>query len=233
MGAGKSLGMTIFTWYYSLKARSNVMSNLPYRPEAFAKHKAQRESFFLGYMKSQDDFIELTRRGGGIVAWDEMHQSMDSRSFARKTQIYFTQFMMYCRKIQAPVFFTSQSIQNQMDVRIRQVIDLEVVCSKSKAGFKYELWDPVSGIIRKRIFIPLSVASRFYGVFDTRRIIRPVEFPATEREYITFLDRLEAAVQEAGESRQLPLDDMFAIPGEEVMTDDDVRAVPVFLPVRR
>lgn len=233
MGAGKSLGMTIFTWYYSLAARSNVMSNLPYRPEAFAKHKAQRESFFLGYMKDQDDFIDLARRGGGIVAWDEMHQSMDNRSWARKTQIYFTQFLMYMRKIQAPVFFTSQSIRNQMDVRVRNVLDLAVLCTKSSSAFHYQLWDPVSGITRKRISIPRRVASKFFGVFDTRRIIRPVEFPATEKEYVAFLDRLEAAVADAGETQQLPLDGMFGIPGGEVTEDDDVRAVPVFLPISR
>lgn len=230
MGSGKSLGMLIFTWYYSLNCKANVLSNLPLREEAFAKHKVSKPDFWLGYLQSEKDFVELARRGGGIIAWDEMHQSMDNRTWARKTQVMMTEFFMYLRKIGAPLFFTSQSIRNQLDVRVRNVLDVAVLCSKSRSGFCYEFYDFVSGLRKKRIFIPREWASKFFAVYDTRRIVRPVSFPETEREYVRFLDDLQKATEEIGKRSEIQLDPMFQ-PFEEEENHDVGRGVSLFLPI--
>lgn len=231
MGSGKSLGMTIFTWYYSLACGTNVMSNIPLREDAFQKHKANNSDFILGYLESEQGFLELTQNGGGIIAWDEMHSSLDNRTWARKGQVMMTQFFMYLRKIGAPLFFTSQSIEHQLDVRVRNVLDMAVICSKNRGGFAYTFYDFISGQVKKRIFIPKSIASKFFGVFDTRRIVRPVDFPQTERQFLDFLDKLQEATARLGDEREIELDDFFKVDGGKSGQDDELRRIPVFLPV--
>lgn len=213
LGAGKTLGMTVFTWYFSLAAGTNVLSNLPLRQEAFARHRLKNPDFWLGYLAEYADFVDLAKRGGGIVAWDELHQSMDSRTWQRKTQIYWTEFAMYLRKINAPMFFTSQSVTNQVDVRIRQIVDGIVVCSRSSGQFTYRLFDAISGQHRKTWRFPRFFIQRFFSVFDSYRIVRPVRFPTTDRAYVDFLDKLQAAIEDspAMKRRDIPLDDFFKV----------------------
>lgn len=213
LGAGKTLGMTVFTWYFSLMSDANVLSNLPLRADAFQKHSAKNPDFWLGYLDNFDDFIPLTERGGGIVAWDEFHQSVDSRSWARKTQVYFTEFAMYLRKINAPLFFTSQSVANQIDVRIRQIIDGIIVCRKSPQMFHYTMYDAVTYRYKKSWKLPRFFIQKFFSVYDSYRIVRPVSFPSTERAYIDFLDGLEKAVRRspAIRRRDIPLDPFFMV----------------------
>lgn len=213
LGAGKTLGMTVFTWYFALECNANVLSNLPYKPEAFAKHQAKNPDFWLGYLGDFTDFVTLAENGGGIIAWDEFHQSADSRSWARKTQVYFTQFAMYLRKINSPMFFTSQSVINQVDVRIRQILDGVIVCRKTAGAFVYELYDAVTWQRKKRFVLPRFFVQKFFSVYDTYRIVRPVEFPSTDRQYVDFLDKLEAGMREsrALARREIPLDDFFKV----------------------
>lgn len=213
LGAGKTLGMTVFAWYFSLECGTNVISNLPLRPEAFAKHQVADPDFWLGYLQTFSDFTVLAEHGGGIIAWDEFHLSVDSRSWARKTQVYTTEFLMYLRKLNSPLFFTSQSVLNQIDVRVRRILDAIIVCRKTAGAFIYDLYDAVTYVRRRRFVLPKFFVSKFFSVYDSYRICRPVEFPTTDRTYMEFLDKLEKAMRGSREvaRRDIPLDEFFKV----------------------
>lgn len=220
LGSGKTLGMTVWAWHFSLRTRSNLLSNLPYRPEAFQRHKKAIPGFWLGYLEDQEGFVELAKRGGGIIAWDEIHQSIDSRSWARKTQVYFTQFLMYLRKLDSPLFLTTQSL-GQIDVRVRSIIDFVVYCERYRSGFLY-LVTTADGRVLRRSYLRQGDAKQWFSVFDSYRIVRPVEFPATEREYVRFLDRLQGAIPKR---RQPKLSSFFGVQAGD--QSDDSTAIPV------
>ena len=138
---------------------------------------------------------------------------------------------MYLRKMNSPMFCTSQSVDHMLDVRVRKVLDLVISCRKTKGGFRYLLWDAKTGEHHGTRFIPYQVARLFYGFFNTKRIVRPVWFPTTERGYIDFLDALEAAVIEADTRPLPPVPDLFRMlaPGEVVAGDYETRPAVVSL----
>lgn len=212
LGAGKTLGMIIWGYYYSLRCKgANILSNLPLRKGYYARQRAVNPDFWLAHYKSVDDFLYLVERGGGICLFDEFHLAADNRSWARKEQIYLTEFLMYLRKMGTPLFFTSQTVKNQVDVRLRATMDLIIDCQKTKAGFIYTVWDAKEGLYLGRKFFPMRVAQLFYNVYDSYKIITPVDFPSTERAFKQFITDLDTAVAKAYGSREAPIPDIFRV----------------------
>lgn len=205
MGSGKTLGATIWAWRYSLASGGlPVMANYRMHPQYWARHAALNPGFTLRVMTREDDWVDFAADGGGYVVYDEIHQNLDSRAYAGKQARYWTQFLMYLRKLRITMLLTSQSIRHQVDVRIRDNIDLLVECRKTKAGFAYDLWDPKAEKYLGRRFIPYRTASLFYGIYDTYYLVRPMRFPTTEKAYVEFLDALEDAQPRHGSRKRAP-----------------------------
>ncbi|MBX5477122.1 MAG: hypothetical protein IRZ18_08395 [Clostridia bacterium] len=210
MGSGKTLGACIWAWRYALLAGgAPVMANLALRPEYFARHAQRNPGFHVRLLQSEEDFVELARAGGGWVIFDEIHQNLDSRTYAGRQQIYFTQFLMYLRKLRMPLILTSQSIAHQVDVRVRANLDVLVDCHKTRWGFRYDVFDARSGVYQGSRRVPWRTATQFYGIYDTYQLIRPVEFPTTERQYVQFLEALEDAQAEQMPRRRRPVPPAF------------------------
>ena len=76
-----------------------------------------------------------------------------------------------------------------------------------------ELYDAVTLRRKKAWRLPRFFVEKFFSVYDTYRIVRPVDFPSTEREYIKFLDAVEGAVRRspAIQRRDIPLDPFFMV----------------------
>lgn len=157
-------------------------------------------------LKHYSDFYEVARCHGSIVAIDEAQTSLDSRLFAKGSNIYLTQFMFYLRKLGCSWFLSSPSIAN-LDSRVRSLTNILVDCHKNASGFTYYIYDYQAqthgpwGKLLRRKFLPIPKAQEIFshGLYDTNKIIRSIPFPANEREFDKFLSHIIEIHEEAME----------------------------------
>lgn len=194
MGQGKTLFMSMFATILSLEANgTNIFSNYSLgegvENKYYHKHKTLNPNFKLMDFDRADDFIKMASLGGGICCFDEMGLSLDSRLFANN--VYFSQFFMYLRKIGVTLLFTSQHIENQVDIRIRNVMDFMVHCDRVPGGFKYYAIDVMYQRHLKTWFVPNQIAELFFGIYSTKKLIKAIKFPRKEQEFEIFLNKLD------------------------------------------
>ena len=179
LGEGKTFGMSVLAWHFVARARRAGI-----RAELFANYD------LLGArpLTSYRDFYNVARAEASICLMDEAHVNLDSRLFARGANIYMTQFMFYLRKLNASLFMTTPHIRN-LDSRMRQLTNILVDCRKLGTGFLYDIYDYQGERLLRRKFLPKYIADRIFetGMYDSRAIIRAVDFPANERAFERFL----------------------------------------------
>lgn len=195
MGRGKTLFMSMFATVLSLEAGgANIYSNYGLgdlvEDKYFSKHREVNPNFKTMRFETSNDFLTMARLGGGICCFDEMGQSLDSRLFSNN--VFFTEFLMYLRKINVTLIFTAQHIENQIDIRIRNVMDFMVHCEKYPGGFKYYAIDLMYQRILRTWWVPMDVAKLFFGIYNTRRLVKIVKFPRKEADFEKFLADLNA-----------------------------------------
>ncbi len=209
LGEGKTFGMSVLAWHFVAKARRRGIK---------ADLYANFDLLGAKPLTSYRDFYDVARSEASICLLDEAHVNLDARLFHRGINIYMTQFFFYLRKLSASLFMTTPHIRN-LDSRMRQLTNILVDCHKVTGGFLYEIYDYQSERLLRRKFLPLYVAEQLFaaGLYDSRAIIRAVEFPGNERAFDRFLAQI-IEIRE-GLKRQSQLEDKDI---EDLGTTDDL-----------
>lgn len=190
-GSGKSLGAAMMAWAVSAATGCRVASNMPLAGEFFPWSGGVVD------LRDVEGFVALAAAGGGVAVLDELPVSLDSRRSQTKQQVWFTEFLMYLRKIGVSLLYTAQSVDHQVDVRVREVTDLVVACERVAGGFSRVLYRGLEGFEVGRSFLPADAAWRWYGLYDTKAVVPAVRFPEDEKGYSALMAALAAAVPRA------------------------------------
>jgi hypothetical protein len=181
LGAGKTLGMTLFSHYYADRTGATIFSNYG------GGHKQIQDYRFL---------LDVAKQRSSIIQIDEAQVSFDSRFFARKGQVYMTQLLFYLRKLRATMFLSSPSIDN-IDSRVRQITNIYVFCENKRGMFNYTLFDFQSGKQLRKFALPHQKAFDFVSnKFETGTIVEPFEFPTDDTLFKAFLHEIKETNQQ-------------------------------------
>jgi hypothetical protein len=176
LGAGKTLGMTLFSHYYADRTGATIYSNYN------GGHKQIEDYRFL---------LDVAKQHSSIIQIDEAQVSFDSRFFARKGQVYMTQLLFYLRKLRSTMMLSSPSIAN-IDSRVRQITNIYVFCENKRGNFNYTLFDFQSGKQLRKYAIPHKKAYDFVSAkYDTSNIVQPFEFPTDDNLFHSFLQEVK------------------------------------------
>lgn len=195
LGEGKTFGMSVFAWHFVARAR-----HMGIKADLYANFDLVGAKPLTNYR----DFYDVAKSEASICLMDEAHVNLDSRLFARGSNIYMTQFMFYLRKLNTSLFMTTPHIKN-LDSRMRQLTNILVDCHKLYGGFLYDIYDFQSERLLRKKFLPKYVAQKIFdtGMYDSHAIIRAVNFPSTGRAFERFLD----AIIEIKEGGTAPLEE--------------------------
>lgn len=169
MGQGKTLGMSVLAQHFRQQSGCSLYSN----------YGLTHSKLFTSF----EQFLEVAEQPSSIICLDEVHTDLDSRSGNTNTSKYLTHMLFYLRKIRATIFYATPDI-SAVDIRVRNVTNVYCRVSKSKRKFKYEMWDLLSArylrtlsIDREKVF---AIANQIY---DTHKMVVPMEFPDTKQDY--------------------------------------------------
>lgn len=182
LGQGKTSAMSIFAHWYRKQAMRRGLEVTLFANYDLAESKP---------LKSYETFYEVAECESSICVVDEAHTSFDSRMFSKGYAVYFTQFVMYFRKLRTCLFVATPTIEN-IDTRIRQLTSILVHCTKLKNGFKYHIFDYQSMKLISTKFLPMQNATNVFaaGLYNTEQMVRSITFPGTDKEYDQFLTKI-------------------------------------------
>lgn len=143
-------------------------------------------------MINYKDWYEVAESQGSICCWDEAHMAFSNRAWSKHGQGIATEVMMYTRKMQSVQMYCSPSINN-VDSRIRQIVEVLVTMRQRKNGFIFYFVDFQTHQPIRTVFFPMVKAKKIFkmGLYDTHEMVRSFPLPSTERESETFFDKLE------------------------------------------
>lgn len=186
LGGGKTLQMVHWALVYAARANVPVYANFELKNVDIETHR----------IKNSQDIIEMARAGGGILLIDEAYKQVDARFSMKPENVFMSQFMMYLRKIGATAFFSAQT-KAMLDVRIRDIVDLNVLCYRGK-GYNGFIYDGLAQAPISKYNIPEKTAKKIhYKVYDTFEMVEEWILPAKQAEFKKFMKELEAAQKEA------------------------------------
>jgi len=220
LGDGKTFGASVLAHYFAQRAKKFRCIVDLYSNYGLVGSKPMRHF---------SDFYEVAKSPNSICILDEAHVNLDSRLFARGSNIYMTQFFFYLRKLRSSLFMTSPHVRN-LDSRIRQLTNILVDCHRRGGGFSYDIYDFAAEKLLRRLYMPAYVAKQIFRLrlYDSHAIVRQIEFPRNERDFDRFLDLVIKARYEAfKEDRQTEEDELLAELLEDMPDEiDDVQVTP-------
>jgi hypothetical protein len=177
MGTGKTLGMSLLAQHFRQQSGCTLWSN----------YGLANAKLFTNF----EQFLEVAQQPSSIICLDEVHTDLDSRSGNTNTSKYLTHMLYYLRKIRATIFYATPDISS-VDVRVRSVTNVYCRVSKNKRKFKYEMWDLQSVRYLRTLMIDkekvFAIADQIY---DTHKMVVPMEFPEKKEEYIQLINMLK------------------------------------------
>lgn len=149
-------------------------------------------------MVHYSDWYKVAESQGSICCWDEAHMAFSNRKWSKHGQEIATQVMMYTRKMQSVQMYCSPSINN-VDSRIRQIVEVLVTMRQVKGGFKFYFYDYQINEHIRTVFFPMWKAKKIFKInlYDTHNMVRSFPLPGTEKQSEEFFDRLEEIHDEA------------------------------------
>lgn len=144
-------------------------------------------------MQHYSDWYEVADAQGSICCWDEAQMAFDSRQSLKSSSIYASQLMMYTRKLKSVQMYCSPSINN-VDSRIRQVVEVLVNCRKiGDKGFSFMFTDFQTGMFMHKQFMPMWKAKKIMrlNLYDTYAMVQGFPLPSTDRQAKEFFETLE------------------------------------------
>lgn len=182
LGDGKTFGASVLAHYFQARASA---AGVPV--DLYSNYGLKGSKPLYNYR----DFYEVARSPNSIGIMDEAHVNLDSRLFARGSNIYMTQFFFYFRKLHHTTFLTTPSIRN-LDSRVRNLTNILVDCRKVGKSFVYHVYDYAGEKLLRRLYLPSQRVKQLFALklYDTDTIIRNIQFPSTEREFDKFLTEI-------------------------------------------
>lgn len=123
--------------------------------------------------KKFESWSELMAIENGVICFDEMHMSMDSRISAQKgagavRQVVMSHWLTQIRKKSVVLMATTQHI-SQVDVRIRNLTDIVIWVEQKGKSNVLQFIDWQYGKLGSRY--ANDHPERFYGLYDTFEIV--------------------------------------------------------------
>lgn len=178
MGSGKTAGMSIMAQYFKQKSGCTLYSNYGLRGSKM--------------FTSFDQFVDVAQQPSSIICLDEAHSDLDSRSSNTNISKYLSHIFYYLRKLRTTIFLSSPSILS-IDSRIRGVTNIYCQVEKSKKYFKYHMWDLQSEKFLRDYRIQKEKAFGILPqVYDTHKMVLPMQYPETKDEYLKIINLLKA-----------------------------------------
>ena len=165
MGKGKTLSMTRELYKHYLqgyKIISNYHLNFPHRLVDF-------ETLF-GMAERQETLDKC------VIALDEVHILLDSRSSSSKASKVMTFWLNQTRKMGVKLFFTTQYL-HQVDRRLRSGTDILILCDGQHIIKDGTEWFVCNNIIsfgdetREEMF----VGNEVFTLFDTNQVFKFID----------------------------------------------------------
>ncbi len=177
LGAGKTLGASIYAKYYQQRSGCALYSNFGLKGSK--------------PFNSLEDFKEIAKEKSSILVLDEAHMDLDARSFSSNHVKFFTQVSYYLRKLRCTLIMTSPSFSD-LDSRIRRITNIYVSVTKDFRNFSYEMYDIQSRKYLKTMQINQQDAFKLADqIFDTFGMVTPVVIPAKKDDFTDFLNELK------------------------------------------
>lgn len=177
MGEGKTFGMSLLAQHFRQKSGCTLYSN----------YGLAGSKLFTTF----DQFLDVAQQPSSIICLDEIHTDLDSRSGNTNISKYFTHMIFYLRKLRCTIMFASPLISN-VEYRVRGVMNVYCQVSKTKNKFRYEMWDMQSGAYLRTMTVNQQKAFAIgHQIYDTHKMVVPMEFPSTKEEYNTIINKLK------------------------------------------
>lgn len=176
LGAGKTLGATLFAKYYQQRSNCALYTN----------YGVQGSKHF----SSLDDFFQIAQEDSSILIIDEAHIDLDSRSFSSNHVKFFSQVSYYLRKLRCTMIITSPMFED-LDSRIRGVTNMLVQIDSLRDRFVYHCYDPSSGHHFQSLQIMKTDAFMLAPhLFDTYSMVTPIDVPDNRQGFKDYLESL-------------------------------------------
>ncbi|MNV50697.1 hypothetical protein D3C71_1427190 [compost metagenome] len=177
MGTGKTLGMSLLAQYFRQLSGCSLYSN----------YGLAHSTLFTSF----DQFLEVAQQPSSIICLDEVHTDLDSRSGLTNTSKYLTHMLYYLRKIRATIFYATPDI-SAVDSRVRSVTNVYCRVRKSKKKFYYDMYDIQSVRFLRTLMIDKDKVFKIADqIYDTHKMVVPMEFPERKEEYIRLINMLK------------------------------------------
>ncbi|QVL41472.1 hypothetical protein KH263_19765 (plasmid) [Bacillus velezensis] len=193
LGSGKTAGASVFAKAYQQRSGCTLYSN----------YGLQGAKMF----SKLDDFKDIARQPSSILVLDEAHMDFDARSFSSNHVKFFTQVSYYLRKMRCTLILTTPNF-GDIDSRIRGITNILVQVTKRNGYFYYDMFDLQSDRFLKTMRFRVENLEH-YGeqIFDTTKMVTPIEIPDKKGDFKDFLDELKLISENYSVSaaRQSPL----------------------------
>lgn len=199
LGVGKTTMASMMAWLYKGAIEAN---------DGAVKLFANYDLVGAERLKVSEDWFKVAEAHGSICVWDEAHRSFNSRTSLSFQNIIATDILTFVRKMASIQIFATPSV-SRLDNRIREM--LEVLIQIRPAGNKgmhidyYDFQADGFGRFGKLIntrFLSSGKVKQIHrlNLFDSHSFVSGFPLPRNEREAAVFMDRLEAAHDEARRS---------------------------------
>lgn len=177
LGSGKTLGMSVMAQYYRQKTGCTLYSN----------YGLKNSKMFTSF----DQFLDIAKQPSSIICLDEAHTDLDSRSGNTNVAKYFTHMLFYLRKLRCTLFFSSPSIAN-IEFRVRSIMNVYCQVQKNRNSFLYNMYDLQSERFLRTLKVnQQKVFAIGHQIYDTHKMVVPIEFPEKKEDYLKILTDLK------------------------------------------